>query len=107
MRSPTPAFRQSGSLTGSLLALTAGQSVQITASSRISACPLLKTPTSPILQLLDESSPSKEKAVLLKRRRVEVGGEAVGNEEPTRYDPELAAVAPEGGIALGTETAPL
>lgn len=35
-----------------------------------------------------------------------VSGEAVGNEEPIRGDPELATTASEGGIDLDTETTP-
>lgn len=41
---------------------------------------------------MDESLSSEEEAVPLKRRRVEVSGEELGNKEPMRGDPELAIV---------------
>lgn len=56
---------------------------------------------------MDEPSPGEEEAVCLKRRRVEVGDEAIANEQPMRGDPEQTTVVPESGVALDAETAPL
>lgn len=66
----------------------------------------METLTSPILHLVDESLSGEEDVVSLKGQKVEIGGEVVGNEEPIRGDPKLAMAAPEGDIALGTETTP-
>lgn len=115
MRAPTPIFHQSGASIGSLLAATAGESVQTAAPSQSSALrspsrpaagPSVETLTSSVLHLVDESSSSKEEAVSLKRRIVEVGDETVGNEESRRGDPELAMAASEGGMALNIDTMP-
>ncbi|XP_070017954.1 uncharacterized protein [Nicotiana sylvestris] len=116
VRAPTPAFRQSSTMTGSSLAATAGKSVQTVTSSqtlvlrrpsRRSAAPTAEIPASPVLHLVDESSPSEEEPVPLKRRRVKVGGEITRAEKSTKGDSGLIVAASESEMDLPTMAPPL
>lgn len=83
-KAPTPTFRQLGTATRSLTAMTICESVRTATSSKVlalcrpvrrAAAPSTGTTTPPLLHLVDESSTSDEEAIQLKRRRLEVGGE--------------------------------
>lgn len=111
MKAHTPAFHQPNAMTGSLLGVTAGRSIQATTSSQTSvlrkpsrraAAPSAETPASPLSHLVDESSPSEEGLIPLKRMRVEVSDGASGAEESTRGDPELSMAASESAVDLVT-----
>lgn len=103
-RAPIPAFHQSSTATGSVLIVAADKPSQPTTSSQpqvlnSSSQPLaaqpVETPTSPMVHLIDESSPSDGDLVPYKRRIVDVGDGTTRAVGSSRDEHELTTVVLE------------
>ncbi|XP_070022225.1 zinc finger BED domain-containing protein DAYSLEEPER-like [Nicotiana sylvestris] len=123
-RAPIPAFRQSGVATGFVhiaaitkpaQSITSSHPPTLSSSSQPSAAPVVETPASPVLHLIDESSPSDEDLVSRKGRVVDMGNGVTRAVDSPRDDHgstiaivESDAILPEMSLSAGVgERSPL